>query len=305
MKFIAKNKWWQDLINRITYRWTISRIHEPDRTDFETQLSPLWVTGFFRSGTSLSTRIVSELGYDLGPESHLLQPKGVRAHLNSSGFHENYLFMDWSLSVFDQYESWGHIPPEEEQIRNYSYLSKSHQEFAYQSIVEIHDDRISNVQKSKILRHYYPGNFETYLKTEFSGKIAIKNPHFAVLSKLLIEKWPDSKFLVLFRNPSAALTSMEHILPGVEQDLYVKYYQPLLSNKHISATFMSYDHMISSPELSIERLKKALNINMDSSTAVKIIDPSLNRHKTSNDIITSDEVKTIYSRMLAKAINVL
>ena len=66
--------------------------------------------------------------------------------MNPDGFFENYLFMDWSLQVFMDLDSWGHVPPTLQSVK--SYNKKIDQDkFAYNSLVSIHDDRISNLEK--------------------------------------------------------------------------------------------------------------------------------------------------------------
>ena len=85
----------------LSYKWLLlSSSNVPKNFGPDNSVHPIWVTGMFRSGTSLVTKILKELGGDLGPEEDLLQPFGTRKHLNPDGFYENHLFMEWSMYAF-------------------------------------------------------------------------------------------------------------------------------------------------------------------------------------------------------------
>lgn len=307
MKYIAQNKWWQHLINWLTYKWVSFKINKKIKPELEVdkELKPLWITGFFRSGTSLTTQIVSCLGYDAGPQNHLLQAKGNRAAWNPNGFGENFLFMDWSLTAFEQMDAWGHQPPSEKDLMDYNINDLSHKSFVKKSIVEIHDDRISNRNKASILKSYFPQNLNAYLRQNFNEKCTIKNPHFALLHPILVKYWPNSSFLLVFRNPDAAIASAEKITGTLNYNLYIQYYLPIVQDQNLSVIYFSYDHLLANPKGSLEELSRALGANDKGVTeAMALINFDLNRHgQAANPVKWPHELTQLYNEMKLKAVN--
>ena len=300
---IEKNKPLYHLINLLTYGlFVLSRKRRKEERSSILAAQPIWVTGLFRSGTSLATQILSELGVDLGPKEHLLQAKGSRKVLNPDGFQENYLFMDWSLKVFRDLNGWGHQPPSQEDIRRYS-PELDDKEFAYHSIVEIHDDRISNINKLKALRKYGPSNFEAYLAEQFTGPFAIKNPHFSILFPLLQKRWAKSTFVVVFRNPKDTINSAKKVVPTADFELFFEYYTRLLESD-LKMIYFSYDELIKDPKESIVELAKVLNLetsNVDK--VVKLVDVNRSSHKKLSEGNWPQKVVTLYNEMNQRAIN--
>ena len=264
---------------------------------------PLFITGFFRSGTSVTTKLLNVLGMDLGPANHLLQAKNKRAELNPDGFFENYLFMEMSLMFFTKLNSWGHTPPSESALNNFEFTDSDREGFAEFTLCGVHDDRIGNKNKMKVLKNYDILSLNCYLEKEFKFPYAIKNPHFAVMTTFLNNKWPDAKFLVCFREPMAAIASAGKITTMLNQDIYLKYYEQLVKLPADKATFFSFDHLLKSPENSLNALCNNLNL---SSTKVKestaVIKPVLQRYKNAGEI-TNEKVKEIYHLMISRAIN--
>ena len=306
MRYIPPKKHLHHLANLLTYRWTLlnSTVNQGDQLKVNRNISPLWVTGLFRSGTSVTTRILSELGFDLGPERHLLKGRGSRANWNRNGFYENFLFMDWSLSVFEALDSWGHAPPTEEKVRNYNINELDYKKYVYQSIVEIHDDRISNVNKINALKHYSPKTANKYLEEQFKAPLAIKNPHFSVLSGILTKYWPRSSFLVVFRNPDATISSAQKVTPAAGYSLYINYYSRLLEKKNTQVSYFSYDNLIRDPEGSINALVEQFQLSAPSKQVLEIVDPGLYHHRQEQkNCEWPDALRSIYSRMQARVIN--
>ena len=307
MKFIENNKPIHKLINWLTLQYTFVRSTAEKKAvlNVKTDQTPIWITGIFRSGTSVTTQILEELGVDLGPSEHLLKAKGDRANWNPGGFYENHLFMDWSLSIFEELDSWGHIPPSEKELDKYDVNRLDYKRFLHESIVQIHDDRISNLNKSKLLRGYFPRTIDLYFQNEFKVPFGVKNPHFSVLEPVLSKYWPSGRFLVVFRSPDASIGSAQKIAQTINYDLYIDYYQRILSKSDITAIYFSYDHLMSDPEKSIIKLAKVLKLDSEKCTnAQKIVQNSLNRH--SQDVNQEDwpiELKGLYSEMLNRSIN--
>jgi hypothetical protein len=264
---------------------------------------PLFVTGFFRSGTSLTTQLLQTLGMDLGPENHLLLAKNERAALNPDGFFENYLFMEASLYAFSKLNSWGHIPPSPEQVKELSFDENDRRQFAEYTLCGVHDDRISNRNKMNALRNFDLLSLNVYLEKKFKYPYAVKNPHFSVLSAFLLTKWPRARFLVCFRPPSEAIESAAKITPLLDENIYCRYYTELLKLPDDKVIFFSHARLMELPEYSLKELCRHFDLdNSKIPTALKTIKPSLHRHKI-NTAIGDPKVKDIYEQMLAKAIN--
>jgi Sulfotransferase family len=306
LKYIQKNNSFYNLINLLTYRWVLfnSSVNRAEKLTVEETISPLWITGLFRSGTTITTKILSEMGFSIGPDQHLLKDYGSRASWNPGGFYENYLFMDWSLSIFDGLDSWGHVPPSEEEVRNYNPNQINYEKYLYQTIVQIHDDRISNFNKANLLKRYFPGNINAYLREQFKTPIAVKNPHFSVLSELLLKYWPNGRFLVVFRNPDATISSANKVAVTTDYTLYIDYYSRLLEKPNIEVTYFSYDELVAHPQESIKALANNFKLNKPSDSVFKMVKPELYRHKQELQYGNwPEELKIMYSKMQEKAIN--
>ncbi|MFT6923814.1 MAG: hypothetical protein ACJA1C_002834 [Crocinitomicaceae bacterium] len=300
---IEKNKPFYHFINLCTYwLYLIVRKKTKKNTVTDKEDQPIWITGLFRSGTSLTTRILSILGVDLGPEEHLLKAKGSRELLNPEGFQENYLFMDWSLKVFRDLDSWGHAPPSHASVEAYDNKIDA-KAFAYHSIVEIHDDRISNVDKLKAIRNSSPSNFEAYLSEYFKPPFAIKNPHFSILFPILQRQWANSKFLVVFRNPDDTIASAKKVAPTADYSLYLEYYSRLLESD-LDAIYFSYDALIDHPEKSIKALALALKLDASGAEqAVGLVNANRSGNKGTTKGDWPQSIQFVYDEMNKRAIN--
>lgn len=306
MKYIGKNNAIHHFINLLTFQWVLfsSTADRTAKLGVDNELRPLWVTGLFRSGTTITTRILSQLGFDLGPENHLLKDLGPRANWNPGGFCENHLFMDWSLSVFEALDAWGHIPPSEEDVRNFDATRLGYKQYVRQCIVEVHDDRISNWNKANLLKKYHPQTADVYLRERFKSRLAVKNPHFSVLSELLLKHWPKSRFLVVFRNPDANLGSAKKVAQTSDYDLYINYYSRLLNKPGVDVLYFSYDELIRSPQDSIKALAAAYGLDAPADEVAQLVDPKLNRYQTEmKQDQWPEALLSLYQQMQTKAVN--
>jgi hypothetical protein len=303
LPYITPNKWYHRLYNNYCLkRLDANRALFTDESPISNE-KPLFVTGFFRSGTSLTTRILNVLGMDLGPEQHLLQAKNERAVLNPNGFFENYLFMEMSLFAFSKLDSWGHLPPAPSAVEKLSFDEKDRAFFAEYTICGVHDDRISNKNKMEALKKYDLLSLNTYLKKEFKAPYAIKNPHFSVLTPFLLKKWPDAKFLVCFREPLDAIASAARITPLLNEKVYERYYSDLAKLPADKVVFFSHAKLMNSPESSLKALIKTYGLKEERlQEALKLIDPNLHRYQ-SKPGSSHKEVNDLYLFMSEKAIN--
>jgi hypothetical protein len=293
------NNIWQDWINRLTYQLIVFFSNVKETTMLpDIEMNPIWVTGLFRSGTTITTQLLQQLGVDLGPEEDLLKGIGKRQSMNPQGFHENYLCMELSIHVFNQLNAWGDNPPQKEVVEQFDMNTIKYKHFVYDSVVNMHDDRISNRNKMRIYKDYYPGNIDKYFRKHFSSLFAIKNPHFSLLTPLLDQYWPNAKYLVVFRNPIATIASAQKVTPKASYELYNTYYSRIID--HPNAVFFSYDKLVADPQYSVEQLKKVFHLNGNTEEAITLI-----KAKTSTSKGVEPPTKTInlYNQMLQKAIN--
>jgi hypothetical protein len=281
---IEQNKAIYNIINKRTLKKTLANMSvdssakiKPDATT-----QPLWITGLFRSGTSITTSVISSLGGDLGPDNHLLQAKGARKKLNPDGFFENYLFMDLSMFIMHKLGSWGDNPPSEQSIATADFNAIDHKEFCEFSLVGVHDDRISNRDKSQVLQHFSANTLDEYLRTQFTGMPVIKNPHFCLMPELLNQYWPTGAFLVVFRDPESTLKSAEKVTPRANLELYNAYYERML--KVPNAIFFCYEDFLVNPTFSISTLKHAFGFEGDTEKAAALVKGYGLRSGTSHEL---------------------
>lgn len=294
----APNNIFEHFYNKLTYNKTISNAKIVAHNVDAENLNPIWITGLFRSGTSITAQLIKQMGVDLGPDKDLLKARGERKTLNPNGFFENYLFMDWSLIVFDKLNAWGDNPPNLQKVKTFNNDCISYKEFVYNSIINIHDDRISNKEKSEVLKKYFSGNLAAYTQDKFRNNFAIKNPHFCVLFPLLDKIFPNGKYLVVFRNPSDTIKSALQVSPKASYELYQQYYTDIIH--HPNAVFLDYDQLISKPEKSIEALSKKLNLSFNSKELSSIINSKEQTIKTNN---VPNELIDLYNQLKEKALN--
>jgi hypothetical protein len=236
------------------------------------------------------------MGYSAGPENHLLQARGERKTLNPEGFLENYFFMDLTLYAFYKTNSWGDSPPEIKETEQLIFAEKENDKMAYFSIVQIHDDRISNLNKLKVLINstiQYPC---TYLSKYFKEKSFIKNPHFSVLLPYIKKLFPASKMVVVFRNPDNTIRSAKKITPNADYHLYNSYYRNACDeykNGNSRIIFISYDNLVSDPEYSVHKI--AEEAHFMNNTITQNIISSIHEHK--KEIINNAEWPTETSEL--------
>lgn len=224
--------------------------------------TPLLITGLFRSGTTITARIINDLGYSAGPADGLLHAKGIRKSLNPDGFLENYFFMELSLYLFFKTNSWGDTPPEKSLVKKISLTEEDESSFAYLSLVKIHDDRISNINKLRTLLKSSAVNPVGYFKNSYTSKSFIKNPHFAVLLPYFMNVFPQSNVLVVFRNPADTVSSALKITPNADYELYYKYYYESIEqfkNGNTKISFFSYDELVENTAYSVQKLAEYLD----------------------------------------------
>lgn len=300
---MSDNKFIYDVVNKATYATTLAgmKVDLAAVLDVDETTEPLWITGMFRSGTSITARIVKAFGASLGADSHLLQAKGWRKELNPEGFFENYLFMDLSMYIFKQLDAWGDSPPDPQRVAQFDLNSIDHKDFCKNSIVEFHDDRISNIDMQKVLTRYSAQTLDAYFEQEFGGFPAVKNPHFCLLAPVLDRYWPGGRYLVVFRNPKDTLRSALKVTPRASYDLYDAYYSRMKG--HPNAIFFSHDNLVADPIGSIRKLADSLDFTANAEALNIPIKASANKEPFEQEV--PGTTQELYDWMSTNAINKL
>lgn len=224
--------------------------------------SPLLVSGAFRSGTSLVTRLLCGAGYDCGPETHLLQPKGRYRKYNPDGYFENYFFMELSRYIFHLTNSAGDDPPEEESLKIISEQGLDDSAFRKYAVLHLRESRVSNSNKERVLKCASVNNCAAYVKAVFGKNPIIKNPHFGVLLPWIENEFPASQHVAVFRNPDDWARSAKAVTGKADISLYEKYYRSHLHSSRVSGrVFINYDKLIESPEDSLQCILQRLGIH--------------------------------------------
>lgn len=281
------------LINLITLQ--LARISfSPYKTIAKKQSPPLLVSGIFRSGTSITTNILSNAGFDVGPQNHLLQA----TEINPDGYFENYFFMDLSRYLFHLTNSYGDNPPEENLIDKIDPKTLRDDAFRKFTLLEIHDDRVSNRNKLDVLKKVSVHHMQEYLSHAFGEKPLIKNPHFSVLEPFFKKVFPGSKRVVVFRNPEGWKKSAQVVSEKSDFDLYEKYYAYYLKSDQEGIIYFNYDNLLSNPEGSIQSLLNALGLEQVSGLVKLVRQKSFATGAQGHSLISDT-----YGQLLNKAIN--
>lgn len=281
------------LINLITLQLT-RLTFSPYKTITKTQAPPLLISGIFRSGTSITTRILSNAGFDAGPPEHLLQA----TEINPDGYFENYFFMDLSRYLFELTNSYGDNPPAETDVEKIELKDLRDDDFRKFTLLKIHDDRVKNMNKMRVLRKASIHHMPAYLSNCFGKQPLIKNPHFSVLEPFFKKVFPGSKRLVVFRNPSDWKRSAQVVSDKSNEALYDRYYKHYLDSKEAGIIFFNYDELLKSPSDSIDKLLRALEIkDANVEELVKLV-------RKKEKPISDEALQTLsYSELLKRAVN--
>jgi hypothetical protein len=281
------------IINLITLQLT--RISfSPYKSIAKTQAPPLLISGIFRSGTSITTNILSKAGFDAGPTEHLL----TATEINPDGYFENYFFMDFSRYLFELTNSYGDNPPAEAEVEKIDLKNLRDDNFRKFTLLKIHDDRVKNLNKMRVLRKASIHHMQAYLANCFGERPLIKNPHFSVLEPFFKKVFPGSKRVIVFRNPTDWKRSAQVVSDKSNETLYDRYYKYYLDSKDAGMIFFNFDQLVNAPFASIEKLLAALEIkNANVEELTKLV-------RKKEKPISDEALQTqSYSELLKRAIN--
>lgn len=312
IKLFLSKKFYTDKIEQYKKRAfldKIQRINKKKSWDVVSDegVAPLWVLGMFRSGTSLTSQILMELGLDFGPEDHLLKPIGRMRNLNPNGFFENYIFAEYSRYFFLKLDGKGDKLPPYDRLKEVDFQLVDVPEMFKLSLYTFDDDRITLNDKYDSMARLAKNGVNKYVRDVFSERPCIKIPMLSIFYPQLRSVWPKSQFLIVFRNPNSLLKSSNVLTKNNSYGLYNDYYRFLLkiteSNEDYSYLFFSYDHLLSNPVRSVQVLADFLETGFDRvERAASLIDAKLIRNKPSG-AIDDAECREIYEKMLKLAVN--
>lgn len=270
------------------------------------EVSPVWVLGMFRSGTSLSSQILEVLGLDFGPDSHLLQPIGKLKHLNPNGFFENYIFAEYSRYFHHKLGGGGDNIPQEQDLQKVKFSEVDIPELFELSLNKFADDRITFANKTESMRLLAEYGVNDYMIKQFKNRPCIKIPMLSHFFPQINQVWPNSFYVVLVRHPISLIKSSKVLSKGSSYELYNDYYRFLLKLPKTTeqVIYFSYDHLLSNPFESIKVLAEKLELEEKLvEKASMLIDQNLVRNLPEGEI-ENEETKDIYNSMIRLAINV-
>jgi hypothetical protein len=283
------------LINRRAVR-KVERSFKPYTQVRKDQEPALLVSGAFRSGTSVTALLLSNAGYDLGPQHHLLQSTGKYAQYNPDGFLENYFFMELTRYIFHLTGSAGDRPPSRENVDKVLSAALRDEDFREHAIMELRESRVSNRNKADVLSKASVQHVNAYISNAFGKKPLIKNPHFSVLPSFTEKYFPQSKQVVVFRNPDSWHRSALAVTPNANTELYKSYYENYLNAGVEHVIFFDYDRLLAEPQRSVQQLFDALHIaDADVNALTKLI-----RNKDSE---ACQRYYPLYAELQKRAIN--
>jgi hypothetical protein len=244
------NRFFARLINLITLQLTRLLFMPYKKSIDKAQDPPLLICGIFRSGTSITANILSKAGFDVGPTKHLLQATAI----NTDGYFENYFFMDFSRYLFHLTNSYGDNPPDLTLVAKIKLEDVQDDQFRKLSLLQIHDDRVKNINKMRVLSKASVHHMSAYISACFGKRPLIKNPHFSVLEPFFKKAFPNSKRLVVFRNPGDWKRSAQVVSAKSNEALYDSYYKYYLESEDPGIIFFNYDQLLNDPQGSIQKL---------------------------------------------------
>lgn len=290
------------LINWVTYLlYRFLSLFYRQRFAPQKIMSPVLIAGLFRSGTSITASIIKSFDFSNGPDAHILKSNTG----DKKEYLENYFFMDLSMYLFFKTYSWGDDPPLKSDVEKIDLKNENKHDLARFSLLKIHDSRISNYNKVKVLLKNDMTHPEFYAGKYFSSRSFIKNPHFSVLLPYFKILFPESKIIFVFKDPAKAVESAKKVSSRADYNLYFKYYNEAVEehkNNNSKIIFLSYDYLITNPELSIQKLADEVGVkNCDAKKIIHKIDRKINETKNWDD--APEKIKQLYNYMLKSSIN--
>ena len=211
---------------------------------------PFIVTGIYRSGTSVASRITQSLGIDFGPKEHFLQPVGKIANLNPEGFEENFFFDHLGHFLLRSAGGNGLSPPSADVMRAMDIGALRDEDFWYFCTSAHRDDRIMSSVYDEFFYRYNISNIDAYIEDRFEKCTwGFKDVHAGFYSETIDRRWDGASRLVMFRDPESFLRSAKNIARKVTIDPWIQYYTRVLDDLDTDRTLLvSYDQLKERPD---------------------------------------------------------
>jgi hypothetical protein len=250
---------------------------------------PIFILGHYRSGTTLLHKLLSS-----HPDWAYIDGKNLLLPYNSKGFHKfssavlgrlialfriknpyfhNYRFLlqdpieedNFLIFASSPYTSfWGFIFPKqfEDYLHRYIFFHDKKEKAAWQANYLYLLKKISRTNKGR--------------------QLVLKNPPNTGRVKVLLELFPDAKFIFIYRNPYAVFSSMEYLLkeviqkryslhklsPSEREQLIFRHYKVLMDRYEAEKELippenlyeLRYEQMLAHPEDEIKKLLASLKL---------------------------------------------
>lgn len=222
------------------------------------------VLGMHRSGTSLTTRLLGDLGWYLGQPNELLGPRED----NPEGFFERADVQVLNDQVLSRLGASWDGPPEPEELRDLTDGSVEEQLAALVAAMKADAGE---------------------------SPFALKDPRLCVLWPLWEPQLPPTTTLVLtFRHPAEVAASLHRrdglpVATGLGLwEVYVR--RALAAARDRAAVVVRYGDLVAQPEETIERLAEALGATVPSGWEPAVrSDLYRNRHDPHEDVLTASQ----------------
>lgn len=254
-------KLWNIILDK--YMYFLAKVSRNSYLSLESQenVSPLFLMGMYRSGTSLTSQILEGLGVDFGSDYRLLKSQGVLKELNPDGFYEDFLFAQLARFFFYKMGKDGSNPPSINEVEQFIPNKILLSDFILYSYFTVKEDRISSYHKAKCLTRL---RFKKMNYLLGKKNVAIKIPMLVPFHVFLRKIYPKSKFLIIIRNPDSTIKSSKALTNRAAIELFDEYYIHLIelfkSNSCHTIVF-SYDKLLESPAESVKLLSDALHLS--------------------------------------------
>jgi hypothetical protein len=239
------------------------------------------ITGMHRSGTSLTAKIVHELGGYLGDPEELLPP----SHDNLDGFCERFDVMQINDELLDSVGANWHSPPKD----GLNFWQKG-----------FSSDRLKIVERAR----------QVIRKLEPHALWAIKDPRFCLTLGLWGRLLPNAKYVVCLRNPYEVAQSLNK-RQGFDEDyslmLWLHYYRLFIQATRCDQRLVIYyQHLFDKSDRELHRMTHWLKLSPDEKalqSALRCVKVELRNHWLKGDELPKSaepQIRDLYYRLLAE-----
>lgn len=246
--FSKKKNLFQSKINKVLRVLNYYKIRTIKKNIDSPTSDPVLVTGIYRSGTSIGSRLVQALGVDFGENEHIYSAIGKIKHLNIEGFEENFLFNEIGHFLLMMNGGNGKYFSSVDEYEKFSLEQIKDGEFWYFATEKygLNEDRISKEIRLGILNHYNISNINQYISDYFDTKFwGFKDVHAGVYLPVYKKKWPRMKVVVLYRQPADFVRSARDLIASITCQTWVDYYKRIneFTKNDENTLWLNYDKL--------------------------------------------------------------